>query len=47
MRTRNMDLYKVNSALSARYMRSAIPAMQKILNRDRKQQILALRKLSK
>ena len=47
MKTRNNELYKVNSAYSARYMRSAIPAMQKILNRDRKQQLLALRKLSK
>ena len=38
-------MYKVNSAFSARYMKSAIPAMQKILNRDRKQQQQALKSL--
>ena len=38
-------MYKVNSAFSARYRKSAIPAMQKILNRDRKQQQQALKSL--
>ena len=45
MKTRGNDLYTVNSGFSARYKRSAIPAMQKILNRDRKEQLSAQKKL--
>ena len=45
MRTRSNNMFKVNSAFSARYLKSAIPAMQKILNRDRKQQQQALKSL--
>ena len=47
MRKRNNDMYKVRSAFSAMYMKSAIPAMQNILNRDRKQQLLALKRQDK
>ena len=45
MKTRENDLYTVNNGFSARYQKSAIPAMQKILNRDRKEQLTALKKL--
>ena len=45
MKTRGNNLYKVNSGFSERYRKSAIPAMQKILNRDRKEQLTALKKL--
>ena len=47
MKTRGNDLYQVNSGFSARYRKSAIPAMQRILNRDRKEQLSALKKLLK
>ena len=45
MKTRGNNLYKVNSGFSEWYRKSAIPAMQKILNRDRKEQLTALKKL--
>ena len=45
MKTRGNNLYKVNSGFSERYRKSAIPAMQKILNRDTKEQLKALKKL--
>ena len=47
MKTRGNDFHTVNSGFSARYKRSAIPAMQKILNRDRKEQLSAQKKLQK
>ena len=45
MKTRENDLYTVNNGFSARYQKPAIPGMQKILNRDRKEQLTALKKL--
>ena len=37
MKTRHNDIYKVNKGYSKRYMQSAIPSMQRILNRDKQE----------
>jgi len=36
MQTRHCDIFKINNGYSKRYMKSAIPSMQRILNRDRR-----------
>ena len=47
MRTRHSDIFQVNKCYSKRYLKSAIPSMQRILNRDKKKQIEALKQISK
>ena len=47
MKTRHCDIYKINKGHSKRYMQSAIPSMQKILNRDKQKQVDALKQISK
>ena len=47
MRTRHSDIFQINRCHSKRYLKSAIPSMQRILNRDKKKQIEALKQISK
>ena len=47
MKTRKSDFYKVCKSHGQRYYKSAIPAMQRMLNRDIKDQQEALKKLIK
>ena len=47
MQTRHSDILKINKGFSKRYMQSAIPSMQRILNRDKQKQIDALKQISK
>ena len=47
MQTRHSDILKINKGYSKRYMQSAIPSMQRILNRDKQMQIEALKQISK
>ena len=47
MQTRHCDIYKINKGYSKRYMQSAIPSMQRILNRDKQKQVEALKQISK
>ena len=47
MRTRHSDVFQINKCYSKRYLKSAIPAMQRILNRDKQKQIEALKQISK
>ena len=46
MSKRTFEYYKVNRTLTKRYLNSAIPQMQRILNVDKKKKIEILRKLS-
>ena len=46
MSKRTSEYYKVNRTLTKRYLNSAIPQMQRILNVDKKKKIEILRKLS-
>ena len=46
MSKRNFEYYKVNRTLTKRYLNSAIPQMQRILNVDKKKKIETLKKLS-
>ena len=45
MKTRNSDYYKVSKSYSKRYLQSAIPSMQRLLNRDKREQKESLRKI--
>ena len=45
MKTRKSDFYKVSKSYSKRYLQSAIPSMQRQLNRDIKEQRESLKKL--
>ena len=45
MRTRKGELYKVSKSYGARYFKSAIPSMQRMLNRDIKNQQEIMKKL--
>ena len=47
MKTRKSDFYTVCKSHGQRYYKSAIPAMQRMLNRDIKDQQEALKKLIK
>ena len=47
MQTRHCDIYKINKGYGKRYMQSAIPSMQRILNRDKQKQVDALKQISK
>ena len=47
MKTRHNDIFKVNKGYSKRYLQSAIPSMQRILNRDKQKQVEALKQISK
>ena len=47
MKTRHCDIYKINKGHSKRYLQSAIPSMQRILNRDKQKQVDALKQISK
>ena len=47
MQTRHCDIFKINNGYSKRYMQSAIPSMQRILNRDKQKQVRALKQISK
>ena len=47
MQTRHSDILKINKGYSKRYMQSAIPSMQRILNRDKQKQVEALKQISK
>ena len=47
MKTRHCDIYKINKGHSKRYLQSAIPSMQRILNRDKQKQLDALKQISK
>ena len=47
MKTRHSDIFKINKVFGKRYMQSAIPSMQRILNRDKQKQVQALKQLSK
>ena len=47
MQTRRGDIYKINKGYGKRYMQSAIPSMQRILNRDKQKQVDALKQISK
>ena len=44
MQTRHSDILKINKGYSKRYMKSAIPSMQRILNKDKQKQLEALDK---
>ena len=46
MSKRNFEHYKVNRTLTKRYLNSAVPQMQRILNSDKKKRVEILRKLS-
>ena len=46
MGTRHSDIYKINNCFGKRYMKSAIPSMQRILNRDKRKQVEALKRIS-
>ncbi len=46
MKTRHCDIFKINNGYSKRYMQSAIPSMQRILNRDKQRQMEALKQIS-
>ena len=45
MKTRKSDFYKVSKSYSKRHLQSAIPSMQRQLNRDIKEQKESLKKL--
>ena len=45
MRARNSNTYKVTKSYSKRYLQSAIPSMQRLLNRDMQEQRNSLKKL--
>ena len=47
MRTRKGEFYKVSKSYGARYAKSAIPSMQRMLNRDIKDQQEIMKKLKK
>ena len=47
MKTRHSDIFKINKGFGKRYMQSAIPSMQRILNRDKQKQVEALKQISK
>ena len=46
MPKRDFEYYKVNRTLTKRYLNSAVPQMQRILNVDKKKKIKTLRQLS-
>ena len=46
MSKRSIEYYKINRTLTKRYLNSAIPQMQRILNVDRKKKIETLKQLS-
>ena len=46
MSKRDFEYYKVNRTLTKRYLNSAIPQMQRILNCDKKKKIKILKQLS-
>merc|ERR1711911_163255 len=46
MSKRNFELHKVNRTLTKRYLNSAIPQMQRILNVDKRKKIETLKQLS-
>jgi len=46
MSKRNFEYYKVNRTLTKRYLNSAIPQMQRILNFDKRKKIETLKQLS-
>ena len=43
---RDFEYYKVNRTLTKRYLNSAVPQMQRILNVDKKKKIETLKQLS-
>ena len=45
MKTRDNNIYKINYGKSKRYKDSAIPAMQRLLNRDLKEPKLVFKRL--
>ena len=45
MKTRGCDAYKVSKGYSERFLKSAIPYMQRLLNKDRKKQLNDQKKL--
>ena len=45
MRTRGNDIYKIGKGFSERFVKSAIPYMQRLLNEDIKRQLKDLKKL--
>ena len=47
MPKRDFEYYKVNRTLTKRYLNSAVPQMQRILNVDKKKKIKTLRQLSR
>ena len=46
MSKRDFEYYKVNRTLTKRYLNSAVPQMQRILNFDKKKKIETLKQLS-
>ena len=46
MSKRNLEYHKVNRTLTKRYLNSAVPQMQRMLNSDKKKKIEILRQLS-
>ena len=46
MSKRNLEYYKVNRTLTKRYLNSAVPQMQRMLNSGKKRKIEILRQLS-
>ena len=47
MKTRGCDAYKVSKGFSERFVKSAIPYMQRLLNQDKKKQLNDLKMLKK
>ena len=43
MKTRGGDVYKISKGFSERFVNSAIPYMQRLLNRDKKNQLKVLK----
>ena len=46
MPKRDIEYYKVNRTLTKRYLNSAVPQMQRILNVDKKKKIKTLKQLA-
>ena len=46
MSKRNFEYFKVNRTLTKRYLNSAVPQMQRLLNLDKKKKIKILKQLS-
>ena len=46
MKTRGGDVYKISKGFSERFVNSAIPYMQRLLNKDKKNQLKDLKMLT-